>query len=76
MAQPLLRFGRISRASAYANCTRALGSRGFATQHTQSNHELYDVVCVGGGPAGLSLLTGLSMNAASILLAGASVNFG
>ncbi|KAF2806938.1 ubiquinone biosynthesis monooxygenase COQ6 [Mytilinidion resinicola] len=36
---------------------RAVHARSFAS--TAANPELYDVVCVGGGPAGLSLLTAL-----------------
>jgi hypothetical protein len=40
-------------------CTRQLNrqKRRYAT--SQPQHELYDVVCVGGGPAGLSLLAAL-----------------
>jgi ubiquinone biosynthesis monooxygenase Coq6 len=47
-------------------------TRTFATaaQRNAANPELYDVVCVGGGPAGLSLLAGLSMN---IILMGLAI---
>ncbi|KAJ2904797.1 ubiquinone biosynthesis mono0xygenase COQ6 [Zalerion maritima] len=41
------------------------GQRGYATTTTTttaSEREIYDVVCVGGGPAGLSLLTALRSN--------------
>jgi ubiquinone biosynthesis monooxygenase Coq6 len=42
-------------------CTRQLSrqKRRYAT--AQPHHEVYDVVCVGGGPAGLSLLAALRM---------------
>lgn len=42
------------------SCARSLQlrPRAYATNATP---EIYDVVCVGGGPAGLSLLTALRM---------------
>jgi len=36
-----------------------LSYRSFSTSHDESSVETFDVVCVGGGPAGLSLLAGL-----------------
>ncbi|KAH7328881.1 hypothetical protein B0I35DRAFT_473539 [Stachybotrys elegans] len=47
------------------SCTRriqlqAQSSRSYSTK--RNHHDIYDVVCVGGGPAGLSLLTALRSN--------------
>ncbi|KAH8602549.1 putative ubiquinone biosynthesis monooxygenase coq6 [Bisporella sp. PMI_857] len=41
------------------NCTRQLGRRRRQYATITSTPEIYDVVCVGGGPAGLSLLAAL-----------------
>ncbi len=35
------------------------GNRGLATEAGMTEPEIYDVVCVGGGPAGLSVLAAL-----------------
>lgn len=54
-----------SRTAAYVccRCTRRLGMRSrrsyASTASAKSDVDIYDVVCVGGGPAGLSLLTAL-----------------
>lgn len=44
------------------NCIRQLTrqKRNYASQSVTSKPDIYDVVCVGGGPAGLSLLAALS----------------
>lgn len=50
------------------NCTRQLrrDRRSYATtSSTPTTPEIYDVVCVGGGPAGLSLLTALRSSPAT-----------
>src|SRR5512140_3079880 len=57
----------IARRSAAAYVCRSCGRRGFRAQRqgrrayagTASRDDIYDVVCVGGGPAGLSLLAAL-----------------
>ncbi|KAI9886794.1 MAG: hypothetical protein M1823_001364 [Watsoniomyces obsoletus] len=51
------------RRRSYASASDSYGSLGGEDQ----NLEMYDVVCVGGGPAGLSLLTALPMGAWSHL---------
>jgi hypothetical protein len=59
---PLVRVGRGFICDA---CTRMIRqSRTYATVNAASKQdlpEIYDVVCVGGGPAGLSLLSALRM---------------
>ncbi|KAF2096645.1 ubiquinone biosynthesis hydrox [Rhizodiscina lignyota] len=55
----LLRLGRITKVWSRSQAPRIESCRGYATESSQSHHDLYDVVCVGGGPAGLSLLAGL-----------------
>lgn len=41
------------------SCVRQSQSRLRRTYATTTANDVYDVVCVGGGPAGLSLLTAL-----------------
>lgn len=57
--QPRALFMR-GRPNICTSCTRypQLRPRGYVTNATP---EIYDVVCVGGGPAGLGLLTALRM---------------
>ncbi|KAK8056166.1 ubiquinone biosynthesis mono0xygenase COQ6 [Apiospora rasikravindrae] len=48
------------------SCTRQLGAQARRTYaNAASQPDIYDVVCVGGGPAGLSLLTALRSNPAT-----------
>lgn len=42
--------------------SRLLQATRRAYAQLSNNHEIYDVVCVGGGPAGLSLLAALSLS--------------
>lgn len=43
------------------SCTRFLWTRRHYATAVPETPEIFDVVCVGGGPAGLSLLTALRM---------------
>ena len=45
------------------NCVRHVTrqKRSYASHSSTSKPDIYDVVCVGGGPAGLSLLAALRM---------------
>jgi ubiquinone biosynthesis monooxygenase Coq6 len=51
----------IRRRGAYVcrSCTRSLQRQLRRTYSSAAQPDIYDVVCVGGGPAGLSLLTAL-----------------
>jgi hypothetical protein len=65
--KPIARSIRTRQLGGYVchSCTRNLrrSRRGYATTSSQpSTPEIYDVVCVGGGPAGLSLLAALRMS--------------
>ncbi|KAI0125673.1 ubiquinone biosynthesis monooxygenase COQ6 [Xylariales sp. AK1849] len=44
------------------SCSRRLGTQLRRSYSSTSQPDIYDVVCVGGGPAGLSLLTALRAN--------------
>ncbi|KAI1502438.1 hypothetical protein F5X99DRAFT_408171 [Biscogniauxia marginata] len=44
------------------SCSRRLGPQLVRSYASASEPDIYDVVCVGGGPAGLSLLTALRAN--------------
>ncbi|EPE29652.1 FAD/NAD(P)-binding protein [Glarea lozoyensis ATCC 20868] len=64
--KPIARSIRTRQLGGYVchSCTRNLrrSRRGYATTSQPSTLEIYDVVCVGGGPAGLSLLAALRAN--------------
>ncbi|KAH6648592.1 ubiquinone biosynthesis monooxygenase COQ6 [Truncatella angustata] len=67
METVLSRSQRLPRASLSLcrACSRRLGSQGRISRRAYSSQpqtDIYDVVCVGGGPAGLSLLTALRSN--------------
>ncbi|TAQ89724.1 hypothetical protein B7494_g1957 [Chlorociboria aeruginascens] len=47
------------------SCSRQLGQQRRSYATPASNPEIYDVVCVGGGPAGLSLLAALRSSSAT-----------
>ncbi|KAI1843325.1 hypothetical protein JX266_010499 [Neoarthrinium moseri] len=49
-------------ASVCRTCSRRLGTQWRRAYSSQPQPDIYDVVCVGGGPAGLSLLTALRAN--------------
>ncbi|KAI1873127.1 uncharacterized protein JN550_003380 [Neoarthrinium moseri] len=49
-------------ASVCRTCSRWLGTQWRRAYSSQPQPDIYDVVCVGGGPAGLSLLTALRAN--------------
>lgn len=60
----------LSRQSVHFVCRACIGRRFFATETVTplARPDIYDVVCVGGGPAGLSLLTALRANRATSAL--------
>ena len=50
---------RYSRLQTWRRSVSALDSKSFAST-AKSRPEVYDVVCIGGGPVGLSIVTALS----------------
>jgi len=61
MMNPLATSLRTRQVTSYvcSNCTRQLRRQRRRYATSAVNPEIYDVVCVGGGPAGLSLLAAL-----------------
>ncbi|KAG6219792.1 hypothetical protein E4U34_003397 [Claviceps purpurea] len=47
---------------ACSRCSRSVAHRQWTRSYSTSKDEIYDVVCIGGGPAGLSLLAALRAN--------------
>ncbi|KAI0482853.1 hypothetical protein GGR56DRAFT_685936 [Xylariaceae sp. FL0804] len=66
VSRPFLRPLRRPMSFVCSGCSRRLGLRQATRSYARSSRpDIYDVVCVGGGPAGLSLLAALKANPAT-----------